>query len=399
VGDPPFPRLNFSSPTLLAFTRALCPPADALPVVRSASSKLLRPPELDGVRLMSFGFVAKGASTGTTSAAIVRGPLASSTIQQLAAGTEWGELDFLIIDMPPGTGDIMLTLCQSIGLTAALVVSTPGRLAHADAVKGIELLRATKVPIVGLVENLAHFTDPEGRRHRLFGTSLQHELARAVNAAADGALADEALLAAAADASPPPPPPPRASGDDDASAEAAGCFSIPIEREVSEALERARPVVLDAPASAAAATFARLAAHVAGRALATRYGDESRPAVTYRATDQAVVLRFLSGRLEGREYAVPAATLRAHSLDAKSASLRATAGGGGGATRGAARDAGGGDGTVPLDISPRGNYGVAIRWDDGHDAAIYSYEQIVELAQGERGPDASAAAAASGCKT
>ncbi|KAJ1631636.1 ParA/MinD ATPase like-domain-containing protein, partial [Pavlovales sp. CCMP2436] len=347
----------------------------ALPVLRSAATKLLRPPQVSGVKLMSFGFVAKGASTGTAGAALVRGPVASSTIQQLASGTDWGELDYLVIDLPPGTGDIMLTVCQSVGLTSALVVSTPGRLAATDALKGLDMLRQMRVPVLAIVENLAHFTDPANVRHRLFGRSfLPQLLARARTDEAEAA-----VLAAGA--------PEAAAGLDagegvtvgaaeavEAALEAEGGFELPIEPQLADTLETGLPLVLAYPNSASAAVFLRLALQVSARAAALRHASENSPEVRYRASDRSVVLRFLSGRMEGREYAISAHELRAHSRDAKSVSQTRSAVGAGVA------DDDKNVGLRPDEISAVGNYGVSIRWSDGHRSAIYSYEQIAELA-------------------
>lgn len=322
---------------------------------------------------MSFGFIAKGASRGEPAPALVRGPVASTTVQQLAAGTEWGELDVLVVDMPPGTGDIMLTLCQSVGLSGAVVVTTPGKLAAADTAKGLELLHQARVPVLALVENLAYFEEPStGVRHRLFGRSYARELATSAQLAHGAAAADGGAAAEAT--------------------EAGGAFELPIDAAMTEALERAQPLVLAAPDSPSARAFARLAGFVTRAAEEGRAAHNERPNVSYRAADGAVVLRYVSGAQEGREYAVPAARLRASARDAVSASQRAAAIATDGAEPlGRARSAApsgpksdaAGASVRPLDISPRGNYGVAIRWSDGHQSAIFPYDQIIELAEDE----------------
>ena len=123
-------------------------PPDTLPVLQRAESKLLVPPVVGGVKLMSYGFIAKGASQGHVGAAVFRGPMVAKTVSQMVSGTEWGELDYLFIDMPPGTGDVQLTLCQSFGLTGAVVVTTPQRLARVDVVKGIDMFKELDVPVL-----------------------------------------------------------------------------------------------------------------------------------------------------------------------------------------------------------------------------------------------------------
>ena len=146
-----------SLPSLVAL------PDDTLPLLQRADNRLLRPPLVHGVKLMSYGFIAKGASTGRVPAAVMRGPMVGKVVGQMLSGTEWGELDYLLVDLPPGTGDVQLTLCQSFGLTAALVITTPQKLARVDVEKGVDMFRELGVPIVSLVENMAYFKVRGGR--------------------------------------------------------------------------------------------------------------------------------------------------------------------------------------------------------------------------------------------
>lgn len=124
-------------------------------------TKTIIPTEYLGVKLVSFGFTGQGR-------AIMRGPMVSGVINQLLTTTEWGELDYLIIDMPPGTGDIQLTLCQVVPLTAAVIVTTPQKLAFIDVAKGVRMFSKLKVPCVAVVENMCHF-DADGKRYYPFG--------------------------------------------------------------------------------------------------------------------------------------------------------------------------------------------------------------------------------------
>jgi ATP-binding protein involved in chromosome partitioning len=109
----------------------------------------IQPIDAGGVNLMSIGFL-----VGADEPVIVRGPILHRTIQQFLQETAWGELDYLIIDLPPGTGDIALTLSQLIGLAGAVVVCTPQQLALLDAVKAINMFRKVKIPVLGVVENM-----------------------------------------------------------------------------------------------------------------------------------------------------------------------------------------------------------------------------------------------------
>ncbi|AES76761.2 fe-S cluster assembly factor HCF101, chloroplastic [Medicago truncatula] len=123
--------------------------------------KTIIPTEYMGVKLVSFGFAGQGR-------AIMRGPMVSGVTNQLLTTTEWGELDYLVIDMPPGTGDIQLTLCQIVPLTAAVIVTTPQKLSFIDVAKGVRMFSKLKVPCVAVVENMCHF-DADGKRYYPFG--------------------------------------------------------------------------------------------------------------------------------------------------------------------------------------------------------------------------------------
>jgi ATP-binding protein involved in chromosome partitioning len=109
----------------------------------------IQPIDAGGIKLMSIGFL-----VGSDEPVIVRGPILHRTIQQFLQETAWGDLDYLIIDLPPGTGDIALTLSQLIGLAGAVVVCTPQQLALLDAVKAINMFRKVKIPVLGVVENM-----------------------------------------------------------------------------------------------------------------------------------------------------------------------------------------------------------------------------------------------------
>jgi ATP-binding protein involved in chromosome partitioning len=117
-----------------------------------------------GVRLMSLAFFTREAE-----AAILRGPMLSSTLRQFLFDVEWGELDYLLIDLPPGTGDAQLTLAQAIPLTGALMVTTPQAVSVFDVRKGIGMFRDLQVPVLGLVENMSYYVCPHGDRLPLFG--------------------------------------------------------------------------------------------------------------------------------------------------------------------------------------------------------------------------------------
>ena len=128
----------------------------------------IKPLESYGVKLLSIGFFAQSQQ-----AVVWRGPMASKALNQLLWDTHWGELDYLVVDLPPGTGDIHLSLVQSIPLTGAVVVSTPQNIALADAKKGVNMFRmdSIDVPVLGMVENMAYFTPDElpDKKYYIFG--------------------------------------------------------------------------------------------------------------------------------------------------------------------------------------------------------------------------------------
>jgi len=142
---------------------------DEKPMVKMVDGQqLMVPVESYGIKLLSIGFFAD-----TSQAIVWRGPMASKALTQLFRDADWGELDYMIIDLPPGTGDIHLTLVSGIPLTGAIVVSTPQPVALADAEKGVSMFRlpSINVPVLGIVENMSWFTPEEFPDHTyyLFG--------------------------------------------------------------------------------------------------------------------------------------------------------------------------------------------------------------------------------------
>jgi ATP-binding protein involved in chromosome partitioning len=122
------------------------------------------PPTSHGVKLMSMGFLLDGDQP-----VIWRGPMIQRTIQQFVTVTDWGELDFLLVDLPPGTGDAQLTLCQTVPLDGGVIVTTPQEASLGVVRKGIAMFEKVNVPILGIVENMSYFTAPNGERVEIFG--------------------------------------------------------------------------------------------------------------------------------------------------------------------------------------------------------------------------------------
>ena len=154
---------------------------DTKPAVMEMGGKsLIVPPEKYGIKVLSIGFF-----VDQNQALIWRGPMASNALKQLFADTDWGELDYLVVDLPPGTGDIQLTLAQEINVNGVIIVSTPQEVALADAKKAFSMFNQEKIriPVLGLVENMAYFTPEElpDNKYYIFGKEGGKKLAEKSN--------------------------------------------------------------------------------------------------------------------------------------------------------------------------------------------------------------------------
>jgi ATP-binding protein involved in chromosome partitioning len=170
------------------------------------------PPEKYGVKLMSMGLLLEGDQP-----VIWRGPMIVKTIQQFFSAVEWGNLDFLLVDLPPGTGDAQLTLCQTVPLDGGIIVTTPQEASLGVVRKGIAMFQRVNVPILGIIENMSYFTAPSGERVAIFGHGGGREEAKRQNVPLLG--------------------------------------EIPIFTEIREGGDNGVPVTVSAPESAAAAGF------------------------------------------------------------------------------------------------------------------------------------------------
>lgn len=160
--------------------------------------KKLVPAEVFGLKAMSIGFL-----VDTDAPMIWRGAMASSAIRQLLDDVAWAPLDVLVLDMPPGTGDIQLTLVQRVPLSGAVIVSTPQEMALADVRRGIAMFERTAVPILGVIENMAWLEQPGGGRLHVFGEGGARRTAEAAGAPFLGELPIDVTLRESADAGSP----------------------------------------------------------------------------------------------------------------------------------------------------------------------------------------------------
>lgn len=204
----------------------------------------LQPIEVFGIKAMSIGLMVDEAAP-----MIWRGPMASSALNQMLNDVAWGSeaepLDVLVIDMPPGTGDIQLTLAQKVAVSGAVVVSTPQAVALIDVRRGISMFEKTHVPILGVVENMAYFTNPStGAAIEIFGRGGARETAETLGAPFLG--------------------------------------EVPIDIALRQACDDGKPFVIDQPDSPAGRAFMDIAAAVAAGLEA---GADDRPAPTMRIVD------------------------------------------------------------------------------------------------------------------
>ncbi len=145
-----------------------------LPPIREEGK--LEPAEAYGVKLISIGFLVKPEQP-----LIWRGPMLHSAIRQFLSDVNWGELDYLIVDLPPGTGDAPLSLSQVLPLSGAILVTTPQQVSLDDARRGVEMFRQLQVPVLGVVENMSYLELPDGTRMEVFGSGGGEQLARERN--------------------------------------------------------------------------------------------------------------------------------------------------------------------------------------------------------------------------
>ncbi|MDX2206583.1 MAG: Mrp/NBP35 family ATP-binding protein [Gemmatimonadales bacterium] len=188
------------------------------------ANKRILPLEAYGVKLMSIGFL-----VDRDAPAIWRGPIITKVIQQFLHDVAWGELDYLLVDMPPGTGDAQLSLVQQVVVNGAVVVTTPQEVAVGDALRGAKMFERVNVPVLGVVENMSGFLDPvTGMRHDLFGSGGGARLAEELGVPLLG--------------------------------------EVPLQPGLAVAADAGRPVVIEAPDSAAAAMLRDVARRMEERA-------------------------------------------------------------------------------------------------------------------------------------
>jgi len=281
------------------------------------SAAMIAPLEYEGVALMSYGFTAKAAKEGS---AVMRGPMVSRTVHQLIGYTDWGELDYLVIDMPPGTGDIQLTLGQEVKLDGAVIVTTPQKLSFVDVIKGIDMFDTLQVPLLSVVENMLYLDCGCGERHFPFGKGHKDELVRSYGI-------------------------PHA-------------VQVPIEGVISYGSDTGRPFSLDPEKHPnLCKVYMDLASGVVQQLSKLGAKSESIPLVEWDDTKRKVIVRPAAGA----PLRLSVDTLRSRCAAAQPPPPLAP-----------------GHNVFPAQVAPKGRYAVLVTWSDGH-VSIFPYSLLFSL--------------------
>jgi ATP-binding protein involved in chromosome partitioning len=203
----------------------------------SLDGKSIEPLARFGVKLMSIGFLLEDPKA----AVIWRGPMLHGALQQFMKDVTWGELDFLVMDLPPGTGDVALTLSQKVKVTGAVMVTTPQAVSTDDVYKSVSMCKKVNIPVLGVVENMSWFVDSAGVRHELFGKGGGQAVAEFAGAPLIG--------------------------------------QVPLDPSVREWGDKGTPVVQAAPASEVAKAFAAIAERVIDLCEAAHGDDDAGPTI------------------------------------------------------------------------------------------------------------------------
>ena len=324
---------------------------------------------------LSFGHVKPSPSlpgAGGGEAAVLRGPLASKVVTQLLLCTEWGELDFLLLDLPPGTGDVQITVNQSMGgraggreggVSGAVVVTTPQELAVVDVVKGVRMMEGMKVPTLACVINMAYFVCGNCQeKHYVFGGGggggggVKERIRGAMMVGKEkgggreqgGILSEEAF------------------------------FELPLSPAVSQGNDRGRPVMMmeegevvgeeagrEGGQAAVQGVYFNLATRVAEEMFRRWYEGKVVPSVDYDEKNDVIVMRVFTKEA--------ARLIRLQPADVRWSDPR---------TGEALKEGGGEKGVrvTPVKFEKKGSYGVSVLWSDGHYASIYTYEALERMA-------------------
>jgi ATP-binding protein involved in chromosome partitioning len=288
-----------------------------------AQGNTLRPMEGHGLKAMSMGFM---VDEGTP--IIWRGPMVVSALTQMLRDVAWGELDVLVIDMPPGTGDVQLTMAQQVPLSGAIIVSTPQDLALIDARKGLAMFQKVDVPVLGIIENMSYFLCPKcNERSDIFGHGGAHEEADRLGIPFLG--------------------------------------EIPLHMDIRANSDSGQPIVVSQPDSLHAQIFRDIAERAWSEINAARGARPKPPALDVLPDSAGLRVTFekhapIELSAEMLRVMSPSAEVQGHSPEQR-------------VTVGRKRN------VKIRELRPVGNYAVKIVFDDGHDTGLYTWPYLHQL--------------------
>ncbi|KAL3773600.1 hypothetical protein ACHAWO_010796 [Cyclotella atomus] len=335
----------------------------------------IAPLKRGNVSLMSFGYVNEGS-------AVMRGPMVTQLLDQFLSLTHWGPLDYLILDMPPGTGDIQLTLSQKLNITAAVIVTTPQELSFVDVERGVEMFDTVGVPCVAVVENMAYFENQVGGNTAALKDvdGLKAKFMEALEA--DGLLVDGAKAGDVAEELIKIVLQQQEKNIAETTTEKIRIFgqghkrrlseqwgiehtySVPLLGRIAENGDSGTPFIVDNPTSPQADIYRELAQSVVSEVAKFKFGKNkySRPSVSY--DDDNRVIRVFDN---DEESVISPADLRRGCRCA--ACVEEMTG------RQILDPASISESVKPLEMSPTGNYALSVDWSDGH-RSLYPYRQV-----------------------
>mmetsp|Transcript_7144 Transcript_7144/g.17419 ORF Transcript_7144/g.17419 Transcript_7144/m.17419 type:complete len:675 (-) Transcript_7144:37-2061(-) len=323
----------------------------------------IAPLQRNGVKLMSFGYINDGS-------AVMRGPMVSQLLDQFLSVTQWGSLDYLILDMPPGTGDIQLTLTQRLNITAAVIVTTPQELSFADVVRGVEMFDTVNVPCIAVVENMAYYESEPSK-----SVNNANELERDVKAMmAEKGLADddgiaEELVRLVLNNARTEPVRIFGPGHKERLSSQWGIehtYSMPLMDRIAANGDSGTPFVLGNPDSPQTNIYKQLAKAVVSEVAKTKFSTSSRrPEIEY--IEEFGILMVDEEPLE------PAELRRACRCAACVEEMTG---------RQILQPSDVPDDIKPLRMASTGNYALSVDWSDGH-RSLFPYRQIRKLVYGD----------------
>ena len=330
----------------------------------------IAPLQRNGVRLMSFGYVNDGS-------AVMRGPMVTQLLDQFLSVTHWGALDYLIIDMPPGTGDIQLTLTQRLNITAAVIVTTPQELSYVDVERGVEMFDSVNVPSVAVVENMAYYEVDKPRINKSKVKEAIVEKLSGSGVTSNGVsdkLADDIIELVMANTE-------KeiikifGEGHKQRLKDQFGIehtFSIPLMDQIASNGDSGTPFVLEHPESTQAKIYTQLASAVVSEVAKAKFSENNRPEVSYDKAEH--LIRFDGDTLDP-------ATLRrecrcagcVEELTGRQILIPSMVS----------------DNVAPMKMAATGNYALSVDWSDGH-RSLYPYKLIRAVLQNKKAEKATA---------